>query len=408
MFKKISSSFVLAIHNIRSNFFHTVLSVIGIVIGVASLVAILSLIDGMEKFAQDQISRTTSLKAIVIQTQMNKRVDGVSLRKEKVQSLTYDDFQSLKSALTPLHSRAMLWQITGREISVVGDTAVIASNTTGLSNLDTSFVAIEGHILSEADFKNGERKAVMTVALAKKFVKDTTTYKSLINKDIALGTDTLKIIGIVRSSHARNPELFFPIKRIPEKEFQVSPTLAMIEATQVTDVQKIKGEILDWLKNRFGDKNDFVVNTNEFRVEQAAQGFMLFRLIMGLIVGISVLVGGIGVMNVLLISVTERTAEIGVHKAVGANKRDIILQFLSESITISLFGSFLGLILGILGTMAFVPIIKSITKVPFQAAYTLNTLIVISVLAVVVGIVFGTYPAMSAARLDPVEAIRRE
>jgi putative ABC transport system permease protein len=113
-------------------------------------------------------------------------------------------------------------------------------------------------------------------------------------------------------------------------------------------------------------------------------------------------------MNVLLISVTERTAEIGVRKAVGANKRDIILQFLSESITISLFGSLLGLVLGILGTMAIVPIVKSMTGVPFQAAYTLNTLMIISILSVVVGIVFGTYPAMRAARLDPVEAIRRE
>jgi putative ABC transport system permease protein len=150
------------------------------------------------------------------------------------------------------------------------------------------------------------------------------------------------------------------------------------------------------------------VITNEFRVEQAARGFKLFRIIMGLIVGISVLVEGIGVMNVLLISVTERTAEIGVRKAVGANRRDIILQFLSESITISLFGSLLGLIIGILGTMIIVPIVKSLTGVPFQAAYTLNTLFVISILAVVIGIVFGTYPAMRAARLDPVEAIRRE
>jgi putative ABC transport system permease protein len=151
-----------------------------------------------------------------------------------------------------------------------------------------------------------------------------------------------------------------------------------------------------------------VISTNEKRVEQAAKGFRLFRLIMGMIVGISVLVGGIGVMNVLLISVTERTSEIGIRKAVGANKRDIILQFLSESITVSMFGSVIGLILGVLGTMAFVPIIKSITGVPFQVAYTWNTFIVVGILAVVVGIVFGTYPAMRAARLDPVDAIRHE
>ncbi|ELR72110.1 hypothetical protein C900_01852 [Fulvivirga imtechensis AK7] len=129
---------------------------------------------------------------------------------------------------------------------------------------------------------------------------------------------------------------------------------------------------------------------------------------MGFIVGISVLVGGIGVMNVLLISVNERTSEIGVRKAAGAKKQDILLQFLSESVAISGLGSFVGLIFGVLATMVFVPIIKSITKMPFSAAYTADTLIVIAVVALLVGIVFGTYPALRASRLDPVEAIRRE
>src|SRR6185436_9745937 len=102
---------------------------------------------------------------------------------------------------------------------------------------------------------------------------------------------------------------------------------------------------------------------------------------------------------VLLIAVTERTVEIGIRKAVGANRKDILLQFLSESITISLFGSLLGLVIGVLGTMIITPIVKALTKIPFQAAYTLNTLMVISILAVVVGVVFGTYPAMRAAKL---------
>jgi putative ABC transport system permease protein len=120
------------------------------------------------------------------------------------------------------------------------------------------------------------------------------------------------------------------------------------------------------------------------------------------------LVGGIGVMNVLLISVTERTREIGVRKALGAKKRDIMRLFLSESITVSLLGSLMGLGLGILGTSIFIPIIKAITKAPFQAAYTWNTLIVIVVIALLIGVIFGTFPAIKAARLNPVDAIRHE
>lgn len=113
-------------------------------------------------------------------------------------------------------------------------------------------------------------------------------------------------------------------------------------------------------------------------------------------------------INVLFISVVYRTSEIGIGKAVDANKRTILYQFLTELITISVFGSLMGLILGVLFTMVAIPIVKALTKIPFQAEYTFNTFLVISIIAILVGIVFGTYPAIRAARLDPVEAIRKE
>ncbi|HRF38958.1 MAG TPA: FtsX-like permease family protein, partial [Saprospiraceae bacterium] len=121
------------------------------------------------------------------------------------------------------------------------------------------------------------------------------------------------------------------------------------------------------------------------------------------------LVGGIGIMNVLLISVSERTAEIGIRKALGAKRRDILRLFLSESVAISLLGSFLGLLLGMLGAAVAVAIVGMVLKGPqFEAAYTFQTLLIIVAVALLVGIVFGTYPAIKASRLDPVEAMRRE
>ena len=129
---------------------------------------------------------------------------------------------------------------------------------------------------------------------------------------------------------------------------------------------------------------------------------------MGLIIGLSVLVGGVGVMNVLLISVNERTAEIGLRKAVGAKKGDIRRLFLAESITVSAFGSLVGLVLGAGFAMAAIPIIRFFADVPFSAVLTWNTFFIIASVAILIGVIFGTYPAIKAAKLDPVEALRRE
>ena len=129
---------------------------------------------------------------------------------------------------------------------------------------------------------------------------------------------------------------------------------------------------------------------------------------MGLIVGISVIVGGIGVMNVLLISVTQRTNEIGLRKAVGSRKSDIYVQFLSESMVVSLFGTVVGIIIGILVSLAIVPIVHNIIDIEFSPAFSLLTISVITILSLMIGVLFGTFPAYKASQLNPIDALRRE
>jgi putative ABC transport system permease protein len=232
-------------------------------------------------------------------------------------------------------------------------------------------------------------------------------FQEALGRTIPFDGDTLRITGVVRRPDNNTAELIVPFPIIEGKS--TTPPTLVIEADNVEDVPMLKEDITQWTRKEFGNLGeDFSISTNEFRVDQAAKGFLLFRIVMGLIVGISVIVGGIGIMNVLLIAVTQRTTEIGLRKAVGASRKVIVLQFLAESVTISAFGSLCGLVLGILGTMAIVPIIKALTQIPFQAAYTLNTVLIVSVVAVLVGISFGTYPAMRAAKLDPAEALRRE
>jgi putative ABC transport system permease protein len=405
MFRRIVQSFLLAAHNMRSSFFYTLLSVLGIVIGVGALVSILSLIDGMEKYAKDQIANTTSVNMISITSDAYKRVESITIRKDSVTFLTYADFITLQSALSRPAS-CYLFQRVARELWLEGDTIKTAAHATGVAGLKADSVLI-GRTLTDDDLNLSNQVCVLTESLAK-IISQKNEVASLIGRKLVVGDKSLTIIGVIDLKHARGPEIFFPFSLVTTASLQQHLPQGVIEAENVEDVSVLKHDVEKFLSGHFTAQHDFKIATNEFRVSQAAKGFQLFRIIMGLIVGISVVVGGVGVMNVLLISVNERTAEIGIRKAMGANRRDIILLFLAESITISSFGSFLGVVFGILFTMVAIPIVKALTEIPFQAAYTLNTFLVISGIAILAGISFGTYPAIRASRLNPVDAIRHE
>lgn len=217
------------------------------------------------------------------------------------------------------------------------------------------------------------------------------------------------VIGVAKSRKNDAPPLaFIPISLLSNDDLFRSPPRMLLEAARTEDVPRLKEQAQAWLKREFGEQSsDFQVISQDFWVDEAAKGFLIFRIVMGLIIGISVVVGGVGVMNVLLISVTERTAEIGLRKAVGAKKGDIRRQFLAESITVSAFGSLIGLLVGAAFAMAAMPVIRLFADVPFNAVLTWNTFFIICAVAILVGVIFGTYPAVKAARLDPVEALRR-
>jgi putative ABC transport system permease protein len=410
MIRRFFSSFAYALQSIRSNLFHTFLSVLGIVIGVAALVSILSLIDGLEKFVQDQIALTTNLKAVVIQTETQKSVNTLMVKKDSFQWINYSDFTQLMhetTAHTGVQGKSNLNMEFNRQLYLDGKKDQIAAILQCVSSLDKPDSTVEaGAVFTQEAVAQKQPVAVVNRTLAQLIDSS----GNVIGKSFRFGTHTLQIVATLKSkSEDQPPMAFIPISLLDQTEMQEEPPVCVLEADKVENVPLLQSQSKQWLQKRFGkDSTDFRVMSNELRVDQAAQGFLLFRIIMGLIVGISVLVGGVGVMNVLLISVTERTAEVGLRKALGAKKSDIRNLFLSESIAISAFGSGLGLLGGILATMILIPVIRFFVKVPFAAVYTWNTFGLIAFIAILIGIIFGTYPAMKAAKLDPVEAIRRE
>jgi putative ABC transport system permease protein len=405
MLKKIGDSFQLAIQNIRSRFFHTLLSVLGIVIGVAALVAILSLIDGMEEYAKEQIATTTSLNGVVVRSNTTRVVNDVSVKRDTFGIIRYDDLPAARKVISKPATFYLLAH-GAAQVNFEADSIAIGTRITATAVAIAPAVKkpVSGRLFSEEDLA----KKNMVILVNRPFIRAVSLDSAtILGKTVTFQGRGYRIVGVFKGVDEKSPHVVIPITLLSPEQLMGNPPELVIDVTSTLDVNAVKNEISAWLKKQF-PADDFSVIANDQRLKQAEQGFLLFRVTMGMIVGISVLVGGIGVMNVLLISVTQRTTEIGVRKAVGANKKDIAFLFLAESITVSAFGSFLGLVLGILGSMVAVPIIKALTNVPFRTAYTLDTLLIISITALVIGIVFGTYPALRASRLDPVEAIRRE
>jgi putative ABC transport system permease protein len=385
-------------------------SVLGIIIGVAALVGTLSLIDGMEKYANEQINKTTSLKAVFITSNLNDEINNIRVRKDSITMLTNEDIEALKSTFSIPLKAYLSSENHRKNIWKKEDNAKMAA----FCNYTSSDFRKKEDILTGRYFTKEEvDEQAKVVFVNYKFaeVMDSLHPKQVVGKSIILDDKkSYQIIGMTNAEAGKNaPIAIFPITHLTNIQLQKNPPRLILEAEDVAEVPMIKKSTEDWLATRFENSTDkFQVFDNGHRVKQANEGFLLFRVIMGMIVGLSVLVGGIGVMNVLLISVSERTSEIGIRKALGASKRMITTQFLSESIAVSIFGSLIGLILGMLFSLAAIPIIKAFVDIPFYASFSINTMITIGIISILIGIIFGTYPALKAAKMDPVVAIQRE
>jgi putative ABC transport system permease protein len=410
-----ASSVRVGFQTLRVNPLRTVLSTLGVIMGVASLVAVLALGDGMERFAREQIARTTSLQAIVVTPRSGRTVDGVFVPEGNVAPLTHVEARAV----------ARLPRVEDVVLTIRGPALVTSRDTTRRRGAIVTgvFGAVErlgspaieaGRFFSDSEAVAGARVTVVSQRLGRALFGSARKTASFVGDTVRLQQSWFRIVGVMgRAGNDEGPPLaYVPFASArsaiaPGREPAAAQLIAF--ATRVEDVGAVKLAIEDWLSHERPAWRDRIdVRTNEARVRQASQGAFLFKLFMGALTGISLLVGGIGIMNVLLASVIERTREIGIRKAAGARQRDILLQFLSESVAITSLGSVIGAAVGLMTAFAVTALMRAQTQASIYAGISLGTLGVAAGAAIVVGLAFGTYPALRAARLAPIDAIHHE
>ena len=406
----VSAAFAEALQNLRNNFFQTLLSVLGIIIGVAALVAMLSIIDGLESMAREGIAKNSSMESVLVSARTHRRQDGVSVRMERTAVLSRPGLDSMLSGMAyPAAVQMFVGGTTLAERPDSADKVAVQYMAASLPFAEDPPTVAHGRALREADDRDGDA-VLVNDRLARRLAA---APEDAVGKTLRYFGGEVRVAGVLEAEEgAPGPEalqIIMPLgvlERLPDQP--QLPLRALVNFERVEDVDEGVAYITDYFAGRYPDIEEPVeAVANLDLVKKMETGFTVFRLVMGFLIGIAVVVGGVGVMNVLLMSINERTAEIGIRKAVGANPRRILTQFLSESVAISTLGSVLGLLLGAVAGLLIAVIISLTLEVDFHAVFTLRTLLVVFGVAVLTGIIFGTYPARRAARLDPVAAIQR-
>ena len=409
------SSLNVGLDALRANPLRTILSTLGVVMGVGAMVSVLSMGDGVEKFARDQIAETTDLLGISVAPVTSTTVDGLSLRRDDIIRFRSADARALREAV---EGEEKVVLVTTGVALVVLDSTAAPRGFTVLGTLEAHAEDVGLELLAGRWYRDADTAVIVLNRRAAGVVAgDTAAPERALGRTIRLQGNPHEVIGIAvagegagRGSGGDGLTGFVPVDAAEQAISGARVPALIVSARLIEEVDSVRARTERWAAATYGPnwKERLAISTNQARVAQVAAGMLVFKLLMGSITGVSLLVGGIGIMNVLLAAVAERTREIGIRKATGARDRDILVQFLAESVAITSAGAAVGVALGLGIAFVTAAIMRTQTSAPVRAAVTPGTIAVAAGAAVFIGIVFGLYPALRASRLSPIDAIRHE
>jgi putative ABC transport system permease protein len=398
-----------AVRSLDSHFLRSLLATLGVLIGVASVVACMSILEG---FSNDIAERFRSLGSNLLYiTPTAAFVEGrpVGL----AQTLTLEDVRLLQREV-------------GEEIDYVAPectgTALIKyfqnsfPTATVIATSDDYFAmhAFDAEIGGPLNKAQANDEGAAVVCLGNKVAEELFGGMAPIGQTVKVGEKAFRVVGVMEEKGSlgfldADEAVYIPIKsglkRFFNRDWLNRITVSVKDSTKVDEVEKQIARVLRQSHRiRPGEQEDFRVFNQEDSLQNFNQLMLIYKVVFYSIAGISLLVGGIGIMNIMLVSVTERTREIGVRMAVGARRLDILLQFLVEALIISLLGGGFGLLLGSM----FADLLNNLIVGFFRTQITTTVMITAVATASLVGVLSGLYPALKASRLDPVDALRYE
>lgn len=400
-------SMTVAFESLLANKMRTILTMLGVIIGVSAVITMLAIAGGAKNQMMSNIQQMGTNVLIIRSGQTSQ--GGVRGGFGSSQTLKYDDIDAIKKNCRSVAN--VTAEVTNnaqvKYLNQNTNTSILGTTPAYLSV--RNYKVSKGRFISESDVRSSRKVAVIGPTAATNLFGKT----SPIGKRVRIKGIPFDIIGITATKGTAgsfgdpDDQFFIPITTAMRRVFGVDNVRTIdVEAKSMDLMDQASQEIKKALRKAHrlheGAEDDFDIRSQAEIMQMANQAAGIFTLVLGGIASVSLLVGGIGIMNIMLVSVTERTREIGIRMALGARRRDIQSQFLVEALALSLMGGGVGTLLGVLAAY----IISSASG--WKATASPSSILLSFGFAAMIGIFFGLYPARKASRLDPIEALRYE